>query len=272
MARLPTASNLVAQIDQRVQKVARLIKLVLATVTGYTGGTGIQLKFAEDQAAASTNYLVVGSYAAQKPVVGDTVVVAQIAQDDGSVSCAVFGPLIPPPATSGQARPTGEVTMFAGSSAPTGWLICDGSQVSRTTYADLFAVISTTYGVGDGSTTFNLPNAAGKVPVGVGDAGGTFRGHTNHTLGQTGGEETHQLSTSELPSLAHTHTQGAHTHNYQQETAGGTGGTAGSTRGSTTSSTDSGTGGTTASANPSTGPGDHNNMQPYLVLNLIIKT
>lgn len=54
--------------------------------------------------------------------------------------------------------PTGAVMAFAGSSAPEGWLVCDGSAVSRTTYADLFAVIGTTYGSGDGSTTFNLPN------------------------------------------------------------------------------------------------------------------
>ena len=54
--------------------------------------------------------------------------------------------------------PTGAVMAFAGSSAPEGWLVCDGSAVSRTTYADMFAVIGTTYGSGDGSTTFNLPN------------------------------------------------------------------------------------------------------------------
>ena len=53
--------------------------------------------------------------------------------------------------------PTGAVMAFAGSSAPEGWLVCDGSAVSRTTYADLFAVIGTTYGSGDGNTTFNLP-------------------------------------------------------------------------------------------------------------------
>ena len=54
--------------------------------------------------------------------------------------------------------PTGIVQFFAGSSAPTGWLVCDGSAVSRTDYDELFGVIGTTYGAGDGSTTFNLPN------------------------------------------------------------------------------------------------------------------
>ena len=65
---------------------------------------------------------------------------------------------------------TGEIKMYGGASAPTGWLLCDGSAVSRTTYAPLFAVIGTTYGIGDNSTTFNLPDGRGKVPVGAGQA------------------------------------------------------------------------------------------------------
>jgi len=64
--------------------------------------------------------------------------------------------------------PTGTVLHFAGSSAPTGWLLCDGSAVSRTTYATLFALLSTTYGIGDGSTTFNVPNTSGIFISGVG--------------------------------------------------------------------------------------------------------
>jgi microcystin-dependent protein len=68
--------------------------------------------------------------------------------------------------TDAALNPSGMVSPFAGSSAPSGWLLCDGSAVSRTTYATLFGVVSTTYGVGDGSTTFNLPNLQGEVPVG----------------------------------------------------------------------------------------------------------
>ena len=62
--------------------------------------------------------------------------------------------------------PTGAVMAFAGSSAPEGWLVCDGSAISRTTYADLFAVIGTTYGDGDGNTTFNLP-PTNVIPLGT---------------------------------------------------------------------------------------------------------
>lgn len=67
--------------------------------------------------------------------------------------------------------PVGTYILFAGSSAPGGYLACNGAAVSRSTYADLFAVISTTYGAGDGSTTFNLPDARGLVMVGAGAHG-----------------------------------------------------------------------------------------------------
>lgn len=66
------------------------------------------------------------------------------------------------------AIPTGEIRMYGGAAAPTGWLLCDGSAVSRTTYSELFAVLSTTFGTGDGSTTFNLPDFRGIFPKGAG--------------------------------------------------------------------------------------------------------
>lgn len=78
--------------------------------------------------------------------------------------------------------PVGLISMYSGTTAPTGWLICDGSAISRTTYATLFGVIGTTYGSGDGSTTFNLPNLKGKVPVGLNSSDTDF-----DTIGKTGG-------------------------------------------------------------------------------------
>ena len=98
-------------------------------------------------------------------------------------------------------EPAGIVMPFAGSVAPNGWLLCDGSAVSRSEYADLFTAIGTTYGAGDGSTTFNVPDLAGRVVIGVSD---------NHALGSTGGEASHTLSESELP--AHVHEVPPHTH------------------------------------------------------------
>ncbi len=90
--------------------------------------------------------------------------------------------------------PAGSLQMFAGSSAPSNWLFCNGSAVSRATYSRLFAVIGTTYGSGDGSTTFNLPNMANRMPIGVG----------TRSLGTTGGSETKTIASGNLP--LHTHT------------------------------------------------------------------
>lgn len=82
-------------------------------------------------------------------------------------------------------QPTGSLIAFAGSAAPTGWLLCDGTAVSRTTYATLFSTISTTYGAGDGSTTFGLPDMRGRAPIGA----GTGTGLTARTRGQLVGSE-----------------------------------------------------------------------------------
>lgn len=97
----------------------------------------------------------------------------------------------------GDTFPVGAVVDYSGATAPHNWLICDGSAVSRTTYSALFSVIGTTYGTGDGSTTFNLPNFTGKVGVGYASGDTDFG-----TLGKTGGEKTHYLTGQEL---THTH-------------------------------------------------------------------
>lgn len=95
------------------------------------------------------------------------------------------------------ARFSGEITMFGGLSAPTGWLMCDGAAVNRFVYADLFAAIGQVYGAGDGSTTFNLPNLSGKFPVG---ASGPI------PRGTSGGASTTPvtLATANLPAHHHT--------------------------------------------------------------------
>lgn len=80
--------------------------------------------------------------------------------------------------------PTGTINAFAGNNTPQGWLICDGSEISRITYATLFNIIGTTYGNGDGTTTFNIPNLKGKVIVGVDSQDTDF-----DTLGETGGSK-----------------------------------------------------------------------------------
>lgn len=97
---------------------------------------------------------------------------------------------------AGSSMPAGSVTAFAGSSAPSGWLLCAGQAVSRTTYAALFTVIGTTYGSGDGSTTFNLPDLRGRVVAGLDNMGGSDAGRLSwaNTLGTTGGKEVATLA------------------------------------------------------------------------------
>jgi len=139
--------------------------------------------------------------------------------------------------------PTGSITMYGAATAPSGWLLCDGSTVSRTTYADLFAIIGTAFGVGDGSTTFGLPDLRDKFVVGAG---------TSFNNNDTGGEATHVLTIDEMP--AHTHSNSSVVYS-----VGGL--------------NMNGNGGYSPTANEYTG-GDaaHNNLPPYIGLTFIIKT
>ena len=147
--------------------------------------------------------------------------------------------------TTVSATPSGAIMMFAASSAPSGWLICDGSTISRTTYADLFSAIGTTYGSGDGSSTFNLPDFGGKGPMGYKSGNSKF-----DALNETGGEETHTLTANEIP----THTI------YSSKTMQGIGTTAGAHSLVGNVSTTSYGGGQA-----------HNVLDPYLTVNFIIK-
>jgi len=159
--------------------------------------------------------------------------------------------------------PTGSLVPYAGAAAPTEFLLCDGAAVSRSTYADLFDVCGTTYGAGNGSTTFNLPDLRGRMPIGAGTGaqnGGSGTGVisggtalTARTRGAFGGDE--RLA-------SHTHVLSANYH-LNAGTGGndfritdGNGGLVGPVT-ATTGSSGSGSGG---------------NMTPFIVANYIIKT
>jgi len=161
---------------------------------------------------------------------------------------------------------TGTVLPFAGSTAPEGWLLCFGQAVSRTTYANLFAVIGTTFGTGDGSTTFNLPDIRGRVAAGKDDMGGTAAsrltnsgtgnpGLNGASLGAAGGVDRHQLTEAQMP---------AHVHNTNVSQGVASGSIAAFTGGqfNTAGFNTSSTGGGQA----------HPNVQPTIILNQIIKT
>lgn len=179
----------------------------------------------------------------------------------------------------------GSMQPWPASTVPSGWLECDGSAVSRTTYASLFAVISTTFGSGDGSTTFNLPDVRGRVIAGEDDMGGSSAnrltglsgGVNGDTLGATGGSESHTLTEAELASHYHnlvanaSESPGTNMLNAESEyiaTAGWTG-VVNDSRYYLCAAGSSATLGRSSVEGSDTA---HNNVQPTIILKYIIKT
>lgn len=188
--------------------------------------------------------------------------------------------------------PTGSIMSFAGSSAPTGYLLCDGAAISRSTYSTLFGLLATTYGSGDGSSTFNIPDLRGRVIAGQDDMGGAsanrLTGQTSgvdgDVLGGSGGAETHGLSQAEMPAHRHLSVHGPITSSvpyYYNNPGPNTtltgnfgGGTADDHAFESYTKVTGGTAGENGS-NSTTGSYSntaHNNVQPTIILNYIIKT
>jgi microcystin-dependent protein len=197
--------------------------------------------------------------------------------------------------------PVGAITMFAGATPPSNWLICDGRAVDTTIYAKLYAVIGNTYGGVGSQGNFFLPNLLGRFPVG--SDGSTYN------IGATGGEATHTLLQAEMPTHTHgvnepghthgvndpTHTHGVsdpmHSHSMpdtpspalsgQSGVAGGVGwgwgsqGTTASATGISIQSAATGIGiaaaATGVTIQNAGGGGAHNNLPPYLGVNFIIR-
>jgi microcystin-dependent protein len=155
--------------------------------------------------------------------------------------------------------PSGGLMMWPTASAPAGYLLCNGTAVSRTTYAALFAVIGTTFGVGDNSTTFNLPDYVNRVPVG---AGGLY------AAAATGGSK-------DAVVISHTHTatvtDPGHSHQTGSTTSD-TGFVSVRSTGTSGSATSNVTTGISVGISTTGSSGTDANMPPYLAIYYIIKT
>ena len=177
--------------------------------------------------------------------------------------------------------PTGVVNPFAGDTAPVGWLMCSGGTFSATAYPALASLLGSKYGAISGDN-YRLPDLRGRTVAGLDNMGGTDAGRLDlaNTLGTTAGTQTHTLTSAEMPT--HTHTQNAHGHSlgggqsFGMAFGGNSGGFA--TFGVSLAFINSGTYqgpysamDTTATNQNTGGGGAHNNMQPTMLLNYIIK-
>jgi len=239
------------------------------TVLGDAGGDALTIN---SNAMAIPNTLNVGSNtlylspSGTQVGIGTTTVGSNMLTVAGTVASTAGGFVFPDSTTQTTAvtAPAASMMVFAGASAPSGWLLCFGQAISRTTYATLFSAVSTTYGIGDGSTTFNLPDMRGRVAAGADNMGGSAAGRLTsttmspdgNTLSATGGTQTHTLITAEMP--AHTHSVPAQITSGVDIGGGGAYLSAGLLNNGTSTSTGGG--------------GAHLNVQPTLVLNYIIKT
>jgi microcystin-dependent protein len=201
---------------------------------------------------------------------GDTAIVKY----EGSGNWRVLSYTI---ASSGiQTTPSGIMSPYAGSAAPTGWILCYGQAISRTAFSALFTAISTTYGIGDGTTTFNVPDMRGRIAAGVDNMGGSaasritnaVSGITGTTLGASGGDQN-------LHDHTHTATvtDPGHFHNttFHVATGGGLSAASATNTSPLSVATDPALTGITV-ANSTTGTGASQNIQPTIMLNYIIKT
>jgi microcystin-dependent protein len=257
------------------------ITTTLATVTVAKGGTGLT--------TLTANNVILGNGTSTPsfvaPGTSGNLLTSNVTTWQSTAHAAESG------------TPTGALMPYAGSTAPTGYLLCDGSSVSSSTYLALHAVISNTYGgsayTGAGSLSFNLPDLRGRLPMGAGtgtgqNASGTGApsgtAQTARTRGQWLGEETHQLTTTNMPSHSHngaTGNAGSHSHTLSKEvlTYVGSGGDRydpypgsvwkGSAGAGLTVSTQADHS-HTIPANG--GDGRHATIPPVVVLNYIIKT
>jgi microcystin-dependent protein len=238
-----------------------------------TGGITGSTKLADTSVTAAK--LATDSVTTAK-IVDSNVTTAKIADLNvtyGKLAAAAIATLIP----------VGTIWVYAGTTAPSGWLLCDGSAISRTTYSDLNTLLNAAsypYGSGDGSTTFNIPDIRGRVVAGQDDMGGTSANRltaavaeslNGDTLGATGGAETHQLTIAQMPQHQHGGATGQVSETSMENTAPQNNNSAGGGSFQMTGNSNDSYAHTHTIANEG-GNGVHNNVQPTIILNYIIRT
>lgn len=281
----PVATDGLAQADDHMRLTKATILATFPSITGAVNATHTEINTVADGDTTATSTTLVD---ADRVPVNDDGTMVQVALTDFKTYMNTSGNILTingltyPTAdgTAGQFMTTdgsgtlsfagqaasflsGMIMPFAGSVAPTDWLPCFGQAVSRTTYADLFTALGVVYGAGDGSTTFNVPDLRGRVVAGQDDMGGTSAdrltaqtgGIDGDTLGAVGGTETHTLALTEMPNSYYYNSNLSHVtlDNYANfnDTARVSDVITHTTQG---------------------GGGAHNNVQPTIVLNYIIKT
>ena len=241
----PTATDALAQADDHLRLIKATIKNTFPNVAGVINANHSELDILDGDTSATSVTMVDGdqviindngtmiqatlsdllSYINAGMTLRADVVTASSLADaivgtaniaDGAVTAAKIatGAIEGDKFADGVALSAGMVMPYAGSTSPTGWLLCYGQAVSRVTYSTLYGIIGTTYGSGDGSSTFNVPDLRGRVVAGQDDMGGTSAnrmtssggGINGDTLGATGGSDTHTLTGAQTGVPSHTHT------------------------------------------------------------------
>jgi len=192
----------------------------------------IWLDWTENFAAVSGDWTLTGDWNFNQTAGSATTTL-------GATTTAMFG-------ERGALVPVGTILIYTATTSPDGWIICDGTAISRTTFSDLYNVIGTAFGDGDGSTTFNLPNLTQRLPMGLDTDAADGIGVT---IGETGGATSTNQTIAQMP---------AHTHYFSGGTGSG-GATTGSTAKEETATSVTG------------GAHDTPTLDPYLVVNYIIK-
>ena len=245
--------------DDHIRNLKKALQYTFPNISATASGVAAEFAFAHKGGTVSGNAVILGTLSASGAVnFATTLSVSGAAVMKSGVtmesSLTVSGTMVAKGSTT--ICPIGAILPYAGTTAPAGFLLCDGAAVSRTTYAALFAVTSTTFGVGDGSTTFNVPDLRGRAPVGLDNLGGTSANRITGTwadaLGSASGAETHILTIAEMP--AHTHTVTAE-NVFSNADISNASGNAGSTNTGSTG-----------------GGGAHNNVQPSIALGYIIRS